>query len=302
MKILITGSSGLIGSALITLLKTQGHQIVRLIRGSADPAAGAATWDPQAGRLDPNTFEGVHAVVNLAGESIAAGRWTPARKARIMESRVQGTTLLSETMAQLPHPPAVLISASAVGYYGSRGDELLREDALPGKGFLPEVCMAWESATAPARERGIRVVNLRIGMVLSGAGGALLPMARAFKLGVGGKLGDGRQFMAWIALDDLTQAILHVMMNSSITGPVNAVAPNPATNQQFTETLGKVLQRPTIFSVPAFAARLVFGEMADALLLSSARVKPTRLTAGGFTFQFPGLEGALRHALGKFQE
>ncbi|HVB29362.1 MAG TPA: TIGR01777 family oxidoreductase, partial [Terriglobia bacterium] len=256
-------------------------------------------WDPEAGKLDPGAFEGVDAVVNLAGENIGAARWTPERKARLRESRVRGTTLLSETLAQLAHPPEVLVSASAVGYYGSRGDEALSEDKPPGTGFLPEVCVAWEAATEPARQRGVRVVNLRIGMVLSGKGGALQPMASAFKMGVGGKLGDGRQFMGWIAIDDLTSAILHVIRDHTFNGPVNAVAPNPARNVEFTKALGKVLGRPTIFSMPAFAVRLVFGEMADALLLASARVEPVRLLAGGFMFQYPELEGALRHVLGR---
>ncbi|HUZ46546.1 MAG TPA: TIGR01777 family oxidoreductase [Terriglobia bacterium] len=299
MKVLITGSSGLIGSALISALTAQGHQVVRLVRRRVNGEEGVAKWDPAAGKLDPAVFEGVDAVVNLAGESIAASRWTPARKSRMRESRVPGTRLLSETMAQLAHPPEVLVSASAVGYYGSRGEEVLSEDAPPGEGFLPEVCVAWEAATEPAREGGIRVVNLRIGMVLSGKGGALPQMLTPFQMGVGGKLGDGRQFMAWIAIDDLVAVILHAIANKSLMGPVNAVAPNPVSNREFTKTLGEVLGRPTILSMPAFAVRLVFGEMADALLLASARVEPLRLAVGGFVFQLPHLEGALRHVLGK---
>ncbi|HVA01872.1 MAG TPA: TIGR01777 family oxidoreductase [Terriglobia bacterium] len=301
MKILIAGSSGLIGSALIPVLKAQGHQVVRLVRRKADAEEGVASWNPAAGQLDPNAFEGVNAVVNLAGESIAAARWTSERKARLRDSRVQGTKLLSETLARLANPPEVLVSASAVGYYGSRGDEVMSEEKPPGAGFLPEVCVAWEAATEPARQRGIRVINLRIGMVLSGEGGALQPMASAFRMGVGGKLGDGRQFMGWITNDDLTRAILHVIVNTSFHGPVNAVAPNPVPNKEFTESLGKVLRRPAVFSMPAFVVRLAFGEMADALLLASARVEPARLLAGGFTFQYPELEGALRHVLGKSQ-
>ena len=299
MKVLITGSSGLIGSALTSALTAQGHQVFRLVRRMVNGEEGVAKWDPTAGKLDPAVFEGVDAVVNLAGESIAAGRWTPQRKAWIRESRVPGTKLLSETMAQLAHPPEVLVSASAVGYYGSRGEEALSEEEPPGAGFLPEVCAAWEAATGPAKQRGIRVVNLRIGMVLSGKGGALEPMAAAFKMGVGGRLGDGRQFMAWIAIDDLAAVILYAIANKSFIGPVNAVAPNPVSNREFTKTLGKVLGRPTVFAMPAFAARLVFGEMADALLLASARVEPQRLLVGGFVFRHPQLEGALRHVLGK---
>ena len=299
MKILVTGSSGLIGSALIPVLNARGHQVVRLVRRKVNSEEGVATWDPEAGKLDPSAIEGASAVVNLAGENIGAARWTPELKARLRESRVRATKLLSETLAQSANPPEVLVSASAVGYYGSRGEEVLSEDKPPGTGFLPEVCVAWEAATDPARQRGIRVVNLRIGMVLSGKGGALQPMVSAFKMGAGGKLGDGGQFMSWIAIDDLTHVIPHVISNNAFNGPVNAVAPNPARNREFTETLGKVLGRPTIFSMPAAAVRLVFGEMADALLLASARVEPVRLLAGGFTFQYPELEGALRHVLGK---
>ncbi len=299
MKVLITGSSGLIGSALTSALTVQGHQVVRLVRRTVNGEEGVAKWDPAAGKLDPAVFEGVDAVVNLAGESIAAGRWTPQRKARIRESRVPGTRLLSDTMAQLAHPPEVLVSASAVGYYGSRGEEALSEDEPPGAGFLPEVCVDWEAATEPAKQRGIRVVNLRIGMVLSGKGGALQPMAAAFKMGVGGRLGDGRQFMAWIAIDDLVSAIMYVIAKNALNGPVNAVAPSPVSNREFTKTFGKILGRPTVLAMPAFAARLVFGEMADALLLASVRVEPQRLLFGGFVFWHPQLEGALRHVLGK---
>ncbi len=299
MKILITGSSGLIGSALISFLKAQGHQVVSLVRRKVDAEEGLASWDPKAGKLSPSVFEDVHAVVNLAGESIAAGRWTPERKRRILESRVQGTKLLSETLAQLANPPEALVSASAVGYYGSRGEEVLSEEEPPGSGFLPDVCLAWEGATEPARQRGVRVVKPRIGMVLSGKGGALPRMASAFKMGVGGRLGDGRQFMAWIAIDDLTRMILHLIIDNSHSGPVNAVAPQPVRNQEFTAILGKVLWRPTFFTMPAFVTRLVFGEMADALLLSSTRAEPARLQAGGFKFLYPELEGALRHVLGK---
>lgn len=298
MNVLITGSSGLIGLALISALKAKGHSVVRLVRRAVNGDEGLAGWDPETGKLDPGVFEGVDAVVNLAGENIGAARWTPERKKRMRESRVRGTRLLSETLLHLDHPPEVLVSASAVGYYGSRGAEVIFEEAAPGSGFLPEVCTAWEAATEPARQHGIRVVNLRIGMVLSGKGGALQPMVSVFKMGGGGKLGDGRQFMSWIAIDDLTGAILYVMGNKSLRGPVNAVAPNPVSNTEFTKTLGRVLGRPTIFSMPAFAVRLMFGEMADALLLASARVEPDRLLASGFRFQHPELEGALRRVLG----
>lgn len=299
MKVLITGSSGLIGSALIPVLASQGYQVVRLVRRKIDREEGVASWDPEAGKLDPGVFEGVHAVVNLAGENIGTARWTPELKARLRESRVRGTRLLSETLAGLAHPPEALVSASAIGYYGSRGEESLSEDKPPGKGFLADVCVAWEAATEPARQRGVRVVNLRIGMVLSGKGGALEPMVSAFRKGVGGKLGDGKQFLGWITMEDLTSVILRMIRDNAFVGPVNAVTPNPARNEEFTRTLGKVLGRPTLLSMPAFAVRLAFGEMADALLLASARVEPARLLAAGFTFQYPELESALHHILGK---
>jgi uncharacterized protein len=295
MKILVTGSSGLIGSALLLLLAGQGHQVVRLVRRPKAPAEDVAVWDPDAGKLEVSALEQTDAVVHLAGENIGSARWTEERKKRMSESRVRGTRLLSETLARLAVPPRVLVSASAVGFYGSRGDDVLTEESPPGSGFLAELCKEWEAATDPARQKGIRVVNLRTGMVFSGKGGALTAMLRAFKAGAGGKLGDGQQFISWIAIDDLTRVISHAIAEKSLTSPVNAVSPNPVRNVEFTETLGKVLGRPTFLSMPAPLVRLIFGEMADALLLASLRAQPKRLLDTGFTFQFPGLEAALRH-------
>lgn len=301
MKIMVTGSSGLIGSALVPLLTTGGHQVTRLVRTQPKSGAGVEEmqWDPSTGRIDPVGLEGADAVVHLAGENIASGRWTPEQKAKIRESRVQGTRVLCEALNQLTHPPKTLLCASAIGYYGDRGEELLQETSPPGTGFLAEVCRAWEAATAPAKEKGIRVVHLRFGMVLSTTGGALAKMLLPFKLGVGGIVGNGRQYWSWVALDDTIGAIHHALMTETLHGPVNVVAPHPVTNYEFTKTLGRVLNRPTLFPVPAFAARLAFGEMADALLLASTRVAPTQLSATGYVFRYPELEGALRHLLGR---
>lgn len=241
--------------------------------------------------------EGPDAVVHLAGENIARARWSERQKALIRDSRVKGTRLLCDLLARYSPPPKALVCASAVGYYGDRADEILKEESAPGSGFLADVCREWEAATQPAVERGIRVVNLRIGIVLSPMGGALAKMLTPFKLGVGGTIGSGRQYMSWIALDDVVGAIHFALTNESLHGPVNAVAPNPVTNREFTHTLGRVLSRPTLFPMPAFAARLVLGEMADALLLASARVEPAQLLASGFTFRHPDLEAALRALL-----
>lgn len=299
MKILITGSTGLIGSALASSLTSGGHTVRRLLRSSRQAAGSDAVWDPSAGTLDPQALEGMDAVVHLAGENIAGGRWNSRRKAKIRDSRVNGTRLLSETLSRLSSPPAVCVCASAIGYYGNRGDTILNEGSPAGSGFLPDVCREWEAATVAALQKGIRVINLRTGIVLSPAGGALAKMLPPFKMGVGGKVGDGKQFMSWIALDDVVGAIEHALTNKRFTGPVNAVSPNPVTNLQFTRTLGSVLRRPTIFPMPALAARMAFGEMADALLLSSTRVQPARLIGSGFQFRYPSLESALRHLLGR---
>jgi uncharacterized protein (TIGR01777 family) len=242
-------------------------------------------------------LEGIGAVVHLAGESIAAGRWTPQRKDKIRRSRVEGTRRLCESLGQLTRRPKLLVSASAIGYYGNRGDEVLREDSPPGNDFLAQVCQEWEAATEPASQAGVRVVQLRFGMILSPGGGALKKMLLPFKLGAGGRIGSGAQFMSWIAVDDAVGAIDHAIRTESLQGPVNTVAPAPVTNANFTRTLARVLSRPALAPLPAFAARLAFGELADALLLSSQRVIPACLQASGYQFRYPELEAALRHLL-----
>jgi uncharacterized protein (TIGR01777 family) len=296
MRIAVTGSSGLVGSALVPLLTTDGHRVVRLVRGS--PSAGDVLWDPAEGVKDLSRLEGVEAVIHLAGENIAAGRWTPRRKGEIRRSRVEGARRLSESLAKLLRRPKVLVSASAVGFYGDRGGEVLTEASAPGKDFLAQVCREWEAATDPASRAGIRVVHLRFGMILSQAGGALKKMLLPFRMGVGGRMGSGAQYVSWIAIDDAIGAILHVVCTESLEGAVNGVTPTAVTNAEFTQVLARALSRPALFPVPAFAARLAFGEMADSLLLASQRVMPTRLQASGYRFRYPELEGAFRHLLG----
>jgi uncharacterized protein (TIGR01777 family) len=295
-KVAVTGASGLVGSALVAALEDRGRRVVRLVRRNPD-GDGEIRWDPAAGVLDPADLEGIGAVVHLAGENIASGPWTRERKRRIHDSRVDGTRLVAGAMAAMAEPPQTFVCASAVGYYGDRGDRVLEEDAEPGEGFLAEVCRGWEAAADPARERGVRVVHPRIGVVLSADGGALAKMLLPFKLGLGGVLGSGKQYMSWIDLDDLVAVILHAMDDGDLDGAVNAVAPEPVTNREFTRTLGRVLHRPTILPAPAFALRLLLGEMAEELFLASTRAVPARLRRHGFTFRHPQLEGALRHRL-----
>ncbi len=297
MRIAITGSTGLVGSALAPFLTTGSHQVVRIVRQRQFDDEIA--WSPDAGKIEADRLEGLDAVVHLAGENIAARRWNAAQKARIRDSRVQGTKLLCESLARLRHPPRVLVSASAIGYYGDRADEELTETSTIGSGFLPDVCREWEAATAPAEHAGIRVVHLRFGIILSPKGGALSEMLTPFRFGLGGRIGSGRQWMSWISLDDVIGCIYHALNTESLKGPVNAVAPKPASNLEFTKTLGRVLRRPTIFPMPAFAARLAFGEMANDLLLASTRVRPTALLDSGYSFMHTELEQALRHLLGK---
>jgi len=296
MNILVTGASGLIGSALVPSLTGAGHTVTRLTRSQPRPEERAIPWDPMRSPLDASALDGVEAVVHLAGETIAQ-RWTSEIKARIRDSRVKGTQVLCEALTRMPTPPKTLVSASAVGYYGDRGEEILTEESAPGRGFLAEVCRAWEAATEPARGGGIRVVPLRFGVVLSTAGGALAKMLPPFRLGMGGMLGSGQQYMSWVALDDAISIIQHVLATESLQGPVNAASPGAVTNQEFTRTLGKILGRPTVIPMPAFAARLMFGEMADELLLASARVQPARLTTSGYRFRYPDLTAALRYLL-----
>jgi len=298
MKVVVTGASGLIGSALVPRLERAGHLVTCLTRGPARHGV-SAFWNPSTGEVSPGALDGVDSVVHLAGESIASGRWTEVKKEKIRDSRVLGTRRLAETLASLPTPPRTLVTSSAIGFYGDRGEERLDEAAIPGVGFLPDVCEAWEAATEPAQNQGVRVVHLRTGIVLTAAGGALAKMLTPFKLGLGGVIGSGRQYMSWITIDDLLGALLFGLTTDVLRGPVNAVAPVPVTNLEFTKTLGHVLRRPSVFPLPAFAARLAFGEMADGLLLASARVYPSALDLAGFRFSYPTLEGALRHVLGR---
>jgi uncharacterized protein (TIGR01777 family) len=301
LTIAITGANGLIGSRLEPFLTTAGHRVRRIIRRPARP--GDIGWDPEAGRLDPSALEGVDAVVHLAGAPIAGGRWTVEQRQRILESRLAGTTLLAATLARLARPPRVLVSASAIGIYGDRGDEVLTEEAPlrtgPDAMFVEQVGHAWEAGVEPADRAGIRSVRLRIGLVLTPAGGALGRMLLPFRLGLGGRLGDGRQYMSWIGIDDVLGAILHAIHTESMRGAVNATGLAPVTNAEFTRTLGQVLHRPAALPVPAGALRLLFGDMADELLLSSLRVVPERLQQSGYVHRHASLEPALRHVLGR---
>lgn len=295
MKVLISGSSGLVGSALIQKLQADSQEIVRLVRGQSRP--DSVLWSPQDQTIDAEQLEGVDAVVHLAGDNIASGRWTAAKKQRIRDSRVQGTQLLASTLAKLEKPPQVLVSASATGFYGDRGDERLDEGSASGDGFLADVCRAWEQATEPATAAGIRVVNLRFGIILSPDGGALKNMLLPFRLGAGGRVGSGQQYWSWISLPDVVGVILHAIENDNLSGPVNAVSPQPVTNAEFTRVLGKVLHRPTIFPMPAAAAKMLLGQMAQDLLLSSTRVYPKVLEESGYKFDSPDLHGALTQLL-----
>jgi uncharacterized protein len=291
MHLAVTGSSGLVGKALVGTLLGRGDQAARLGRRSAGLPDDYSNWQEELRRLDR-----LDAVVHLAGESIASGRWSKSKKERILFSRVNSTRALARALAKLDRKPRVLVCASAIGFYGNRADETLTETSLPGFGFLAHICRSWESAADTARAAGIRVVHLRFGMILAGHGGALAKMLTPFRLGAGGIIGDGRQYWSWVTLDDVVRAILFAVENEKLAGPVNVVSPQPVTNREFTKTLGRVLRRPTVLPMPAFAARLALGEMADELLLSSARVMPAALPAAGFEFQHPNLEEAL-HAL-----
>ena len=296
MVILVTGGSGLIGRRLIPYLERQGHRVLRLVRSRDLVSDKAVFWSTSEGRFHWDEPEGIDAVVHLAGESIL-GRWTRAKKARIRDSRVEPTRNLCAFLAGMESPPAVLVAASATGFYGSRGEEPLGEESPSGDGYLPGVCRQWEGAAEPARAAGIRVVNLRIGMVLTPDGGALAAMRTPFRLALGGKVGDGRQYMSWISRDDLVSVIRFALESGDLSGPVNAVSPQPVTNAEFTRALGRALHRPTPFSVPAFAIRLLFGQMGSDLLLASANVMPGRLQEAGFQFEHPDLETALKDLL-----
>jgi uncharacterized protein (TIGR01777 family) len=303
MKVIVTGSTGLVGRALVKSLLAEGHEVTRLVRGEAQgfkaPGTAAVHWNPKRGEIDAGALEGHDAAVHLAGENVGEGRWDDEKKRRILESRVKGTSLLAGALAGLSAKPGVLVSASATGFYGDRGAEVLREESASGDDFLSEVCREWEKATLAASQAGIRVVHLRIGVVLAAEGGALQKMLTPFKLGVGGKIGSGTQYMNWITLEDLIGVVRRALEDDSLRGPVNTVAPQQVTNEEFTKALGRALGRPTIFAVPAFAARLAFGETADALLLASTRVEPARLKEVGYQFKHPEIEEALRSVLGK---
>lgn len=259
--------------------------------------AGEVHWDPLAGRLDHERLEGIDAVVHLAGENVASGRWNAARRQRIRASRVEGTRLLAASLGQMQRPPTIAVCASAIGYYGNRRDEVMTEESGPGTGFLADVAQEWEQASAPMRDRGIRVVNLRIGVVLSPIGAALERMLGPFRLGLGGRIGDGRQYMSWISLEDVIDAIVFALDNQTLSGPVNTVSPGHLTNKEFTRALAKALRRPALLSVPAWLVRMAMGEMGEDLLLSSTRVEPVRLLQAGYQFHHPTIESAFKHML-----
>jgi len=296
MKIGVSGSTGLIGSALTRALNRRDDEVLPLVRRRVSPGERAVSWDPERGTIDRAGLEGADAVIHLAGENVV-GRWSPAKKQRIYDSRVKGTRLLCDALAGLQRPPATLLAASAIGYYGDRGDEAVTEESAPGEDFLAHVSRDWEAATAPATRAGIRVVNMRIGVVLTTTGGALAKMLPAFRLGLGGPVGSGNQYLSWIVLDDIINAILHLLNHQNLVGPVNMTAPTPLTNRDFARTLGKVLGRPAVVTVPAFALRMAFGTEGAAMLQSGQRVLPARLVASGFDFSFQDVEPALRYLL-----
>lgn len=299
LTVAITGSTGVIGESLTHFLTTGGHRVIRLVRDSRTLGEGRAFWNPAVGEIDAEALRGADAVVHLAGTSIASGRWTDARKKSILESRVKGTELIARTLAELRDGPKVLVSASAVGYYGDRGSETLDESARSGKGFLAEVCRAWEAATRSAERAGVRVVHLRGGVVLTPAGGAIGQMLLPFKMGVGGRLGSGKQYMSWIDLDDHVALIHHALYTDALHGPVNATAPHPVTNAAFTAALGRAVGRPTVIPVPGLALKAVFGELGTEALLWGQRVVPRKALESGFRFFYEGVGESLRFQLGR---
>ena len=307
MRILVSGSTGFLGTALIRRLQSEGHTVARLVRpGTARPGAGrspeqAVEWDPLAGKFDAAAAEGADALVHLAGASIAGGRWNDSRKQLLRTSRVDATRHLVSALAELQRPPRVVVAASAIGYYGNRGDETLKESSAPGNDFLAGLCQEWEAETARSASFGARAVSLRFGIILASHGGALERMALPFKLGGGGRLGSGRQWMSWVTLDDTVRALEFALANEQLAGPANVVAPNPVRNIEFTHILAKTLHRPALFPAPAFALRLALGEMADALLLASQKVEPSRLAQAGFKFDQPDLTSALASIFRKYR-
>jgi uncharacterized protein len=315
MRILVSGSTGFLGTALIDVLEREGHAIVRLVRpGTSRPGVGTGTqtvqWDPVGNQLvraplgvrqdfDADAAEGADALIHLAGASIADGRWNAARKKLLRTSRIEATRHLMGALSMLKQPPRVIVASSAIGYYGDRGDETLTEASAPGNDFLPELCRDWEAENARGSEFGARVVMLRFGIVLAAHGGALPQITLPFKLGAGGRIGSGKQWMSWLTLGEAVGIIRFALANSNLSGPTNAVAPNPVQNAEFTSVLAKTLHRPALFPAPAFALRLALGEMADALLLSSQRVKPSKLEQAGYRFAQPELPAALAEIFGK---
>ncbi|MER7692546.1 TIGR01777 family oxidoreductase [Streptomyces sp. NPDC097610] len=294
-RIAIAGASGLIGSALTRSLTADGHEVVRLVR-RAPRGQDEVRWDPDGQRMDAAGLAGCTAVVNLAGAGVASRRWTEAYKRKILDSRVRGTATLAAAVASLDERPEVFVNGSAIGFYGETGDRVVDESAPPGEGFLPSVCVAWEGAAEPAREAGVRTVFARTGLVVAREGGAWGKLFPLFKAGLGGRMGDGRQYWSYISLHDEVAAIRHLIDTSSLSGPVNLTAPTPLTNREITEVMGRVLHRPTVFPTPAPLLRLALGDMSGDIL-GSQRVHPTRLLSSGFTFTFPSIEGALRAAL-----
>ena len=297
MDVAVTGSHGLIGSALITSLQSDGHRVIPIVRGT--PTANTVAWDPESGTIDAAGLEGLDAVVHLAGEGIASRPWTTKQKRRIHDSRTMGTKLLCDTLAGLHQPPATLISGSAMGYYGNRGNEILTEGTTPGSDFLADVCTAWEGATRSAEDAGIRTVHIRTSIVLDRRGGALAAQLPIFRLGLGGRAGKGQQWMSWITLDDEVSAIRHLLDHGDVSGPVNLGSPNPVTNADFTRALGDALHRPTLLVIPRFVRAVPFGvgDLVESLLFSSARMQPDVLLGTGFSFSEPTIEGALAKVL-----
>lgn len=297
MNILISGSTGLVGTKITDFLLSQGHKVIRLVRKKTSYSEKQIYWNPSNEKIELDINEKIDAVIHLAGESVGEGRWTEKKKKLILDSRVEGTKLICEAISRLKDKPKVIVSASAIGFYGDRGSEQLVEESTEGNDFLAKVCVEWEALTRIASENDIRVVNTRIGIVLSSEGGALKKMLLPFQMGVGGNMGSGKQFMSWIDIDDLVRIFYHCITNEKIYGPINAVAPNPVTNAVFTKTLGKVLNRPTLFPAPKFALTLLLGEMGEALLFGSQNVSANKLLNSGFKFHYSDLEASLNHAI-----
>lgn len=299
MKVLVSGGSGLVGTALTESLRSQAHTVAHLVRPGGEASPGDIRWDPASGFINTNAMEAADAVVNLNGASIGGGRWTPGRKKVLRSSRVDATRVLVDAFTRLKQKPRAFISASAIGYYGNRGDEILTESSAAGNDFLAELCRDWEAEALRAQSSGIRTVLTRFGIILSAKGGALKQIVPPFKLGLGGRLGSGRQWMSWVALDDVVGVLCAAISDEKSSGPVNVVAPNPVRNSEFTQVLASVLHRPAIFPAPAFALHWLLGEMADALLLSGQKIRSERLPAATFPFQYENLEPVLHAILAK---